>query len=118
MIGMMAHLVDELIKRKKYSNSRTISFVLIEIFAMTGVPLGMLVGSALFTFNEFPITFLTSAIINVFVFILSQFLIPHNKTLEKGSVVLESNETRNQLNRYFPPSEGYIILALEIAKVI
>ena len=45
MIGMMAHLVDELIKSKKDSNSRTISFVIIEIFAMTGVPLGMLVGS-------------------------------------------------------------------------
>ena len=94
MIGMMSHLGDELIKSDKDSNSRTVSFAIIEICAMAGVPLGLLVGSALFSFKGFSITFLTSAIINIFVLILCQFLIPHTTTLQKGSHVLENNEMK------------------------
>ena len=101
IIGMMSHLGDELIKSEKDSNSRTVSFAIIEICAMTGVPLGLLIGSALFSFKGFSITFLTSAIINVFVLILCQFLIPHNKTLQKDSGVLKKVGTMKPLKSSF-----------------
>ena len=82
MIGMMAHLGDELMANEKLSKSRTVCFAFVEICAMSGAPIGLIVGSSIFTSNGFPTTFLTSAILNILVFSFCQILIPKNRNLK------------------------------------
>ena len=83
MIGMMAHLGDELIGSEALSKSRTIYFAIVEICAMGGAPIGLIFGSSLFTMKGFPITFLASAIIDIFVFSFCQILIPNKSKSKK-----------------------------------
>ena len=75
-IGIASHLGDVLIQGKTSSQIKTIGFTVIEICAMTGFPLGLLIGTAIFSWKGFPITFAVSTIIQLCIFITCQFLIP------------------------------------------
>ena len=86
MIGMMAHLGDEVMKDRHLSKSRTVCFAIVEICAMGGVPIGLIVGSSIFTFKGFPATFLVSAILDIFVFAFCQILIPETSDNDNRKV--------------------------------
>ena len=75
-IGIASHLGDVLIQNKTSSRIKTMGFTVIEICAMTGFPLGLLIGTAIFSWKGFPITFAFTTITQLCIFITCQFLIP------------------------------------------
>ena len=91
LIGMMAHLGDEVMKNRHLSKSRTVCFAIVEICAMGGVPIGLIVGSSIFTFKGFPATFLVSSILDIFVFAFCQKLIPKTNDHDTGKVISDKD---------------------------
>ena len=94
-IGIASHLGDVLIQNKTSSQIKTIGFTVIEICAMTGIPLGLLIGTAVFSCKGFPMTFIVSTIIQLCIFISCQLLIPKQNSCKDNKTDLLTGKERS-----------------------